>query len=192
MNFLCSDCGKNSVPDWELQLSSLKAAINLENENENMEIIEEEKEEWMFMSELNLQELSTDTEYNSTLAPEGYWHNVSEHFDDVDLLSVTSWLNTQKNKNEPSWHISSRVIDISSFSSDQLLAYHIILNHFNSSNELPLHLLVKGIAGSGKAINVLKEKCQVLAYTGKASFNVKGVTLHSFLKLPIGSKRLLN
>ena len=196
MNFLCSDCGKNSVPDWELQLSSLKAAINLENENENMEIIEEEKEEWMFMSELNLQELSTDTEYNSTLAPEGYWHNVSEHFDDVDLLSVTSWLNTQKNKNEPSWHISSRVIDISSFSSDQLLAYHIILNHFNSSNELPLHLLVKGIAGSGKSYvidavrNVLKEKCQVLAYTGKASFNVKGVTLHSFLKLPIGSKRL--
>ena len=30
----------------------------------------------------------------------------------------------------------------------------------------------------------------MLAYTGKASFNVNGVTLHSFLKLPIGSKRL--
>ena len=30
----------------------------------------------------------------------------------------------------------------------------------------------------------------MLAYTGKASFNVNGITLHSFLKLPIGSKRL--
>lgn len=146
------------------------------------EIIEEEKEEWMFMSELNIQELGTSTEYNSVLAPEGYWHNVSEHFDDVDLLSVTSWFNTQKNRNEPSWQISSRVIDISSFSSDQLLAYHIILKHFNSSTELPLHLLIKGIAGSGKSYvidavrNVLKRKCQVLAYTGKASYNVSGVT----------------
>ena len=76
------------------------------------------------------------------------------------------------------------------------MAYRIILKHFNSSNELPLHLLIKGNAGSGKSYvidavrNVLKEKCQVLAYTGKASFNVNGVTLHSFLKLPIGSKRL--
>ena len=196
MNFLCSVHGKNSVPDWELKLSALKASINLENENEDTEIIEEEKEEWMLMSELNLQELGTGTEYNSVLAPEGYWHNVSDLFEDVDLLSVTSWLNTQKNKNEPSWQMSSRVIDISSFSSDQLLAYHIILKHFNSSNELPLHLLIKGIAGSGKSYvidavrNVLKEKCQVLAYTGKASFNVSGITLHSFLKLPIGSKRL--
>jgi len=115
------------------------------------EITEEEKEEWMFMSKLNIQELDTSTEYNSVLAPEGYWHNVREHFEDVDLLSVTSWLNTQKNRNKPSWQISSRVIHISSFISDQLSAYHIILNHFNSSNELPLHLLIKGIAGSGKS-----------------------------------------
>ena len=66
---MCSDRGKNSIPDWELKLSALKAAINLENENKEAEIIEEEKEEWMFMSELNLQELGTSTEYNSVLAP---------------------------------------------------------------------------------------------------------------------------
>ena len=76
----------------------LKASINLENENKDTEINEQKKEEWMFMSELNLQELGTSTEYNSVLAPEGYWHNVSEHFEDVDLHSVTSWLNTQKKK----------------------------------------------------------------------------------------------
>ena len=107
------------------------------------------------------------------------------------LRMLIYFLNTQKNRNEPSWQISSKVIDISSFSSNQLLAYHIILKHFNSSNELPLHLLIKGIAGSGKSYvidavkNVVNKKSQVLAYTGKASFNVNGVTLHYFLKLPV-------
>jgi len=65
MNFLVSDRGRNSVPNWELKLTALKAAINLENENGDTEIIEEEKEEWMFMSELNMQELGTSTEHNS-------------------------------------------------------------------------------------------------------------------------------
>ena len=48
-----------------------------------------------------------------------------------------------------------------------------------------------GVAGTGKSylIDSLRNLLQVLAYTGKASFNVNGVTLHSLLKLPIGSKR---
>lgn len=92
--------------------------------------------------------------------------------------------------------MSSRVIDISSFSENQSLAYKIEFNHFNIGDEKPIHLLIKGIAGSGKSYvidairNLLKEKCQVLAYTGKASYMVNGITLHSFLKLPIGTKRL--
>lgn len=56
--------------------------------------------------------------------------------------------------------------------------------------------LVKGIAGSGKSYvidalrNLLQTNCRVLAYTGKAASNVSGITLHSLLKLPIGTKRL--
>ena len=109
---------------------------------------------------------------------------------------MASWLNNQKTLNSPQWKMSSKIIDISSFSENQILAYNIILNHFNSVDENPMHLLIKGIAGSGKSYvidairNLLKEKCQVLAYTGKASYNVNGLTLHSFLKLPIGTKRL--
>ena len=68
MNFLCSDRGKSSVPGWDLKLTALKASINLENETEEMEIIQEEKEEWMFMSELNLQELGSTTECNSVVS----------------------------------------------------------------------------------------------------------------------------
>lgn len=56
--------------------------------------------------------------------------------------------------------------------------------------------LVKGITGSGKSYvidalrNLLQTNFQVLAYTGKAACNVNGITLHSLLKLPIGTKRL--
>ena len=34
--------------------------------------------------------------------------------------------------------------------------------------------------------NYLKERSIVTATTGKGSFNINGVTIHSFLKLPIG------
>ena len=52
------------------------------------------------------------------------------------------------------------------------------------------------VAGTGKSYlidelrNSLQTKCKILAHTGKVSFSVNGVTLHSLLKLPIGSKRL--
>ena len=88
-----------------------------------------------------------------------------------------------------------RSIDISTFSENQRKAYNIVYNHFKTRNQKPLFLLIKGIAGSGKRYvinalrNLLKMECRVLAYTGKASFNVNGITLHSLFKLPIGSKR---
>ena len=36
--------------------------------------------------------------------------------------------------------------------------------------------------------NCLQKKCVVTATTGKASFNIKGITIHSLLKLPIRTK----
>lgn len=78
----------------------------------------------------------------------------------------------------------------------QRAAYDIGFNHFSSvEQQNPLRLLIMGIAGTGKSYvidsirNLLQTKCRVLAYTGKASFNVNEVTLHSLLKLPLGTKR---
>ena len=192
MNFLCSNNGKAVVPDWEIKLQTLKASIKLEIDNfktENDE--EEEKEEWMLMSELNIQNITNDAQ-SFVLAPKGYWHNVTECFDEEQLNSVVSWLANKKSLNDPQWQMPTRIVDISSFSTNQRLAYNIVCDHFNRSDKEPILLLIKGIAGSGKSYlidairNVLQTKCKVLAYTGKASFNVNGVTLHSFLKLPIG------
>ena len=55
-------------------------------------------------------------------------------------------------------------------------------------------LIVFGLAGTGKSYlinafrNLLQGKCTVTATTGEAAYNIKGVTVHSLLKVPIGSQ----
>ena len=52
-------------------------------------------------------------------------------------------------------------------------------------------LTITGIAGTGKSylINAirskLQSKCEVTATTGKAAYNIQGVTIHSLLKQPV-------
>ena len=57
---------------------------------------------------------------------------------------------------------------------------------------MPNHT-VNDVAGTGKTylINairnlILQSKCAVTATTRKAKYNIRGITLHSLLKLPIG------
>jgi ATP-dependent DNA helicase PIF1 len=78
----------------------------------------------------------------------------------------------------------------------QQLAYNIVKTHFEdeSLEKEPLCLIIIGEAGTGKSYlinairNLLQSKCAVTATTGKASFNIRGVTIHSLLKLPIGTR----
>lgn len=104
-------------------------------------------------------------------------------------------INREKNKSSPNSLCSTRIVDTSTFSEMQQVAYDIVFNHFSNSLQKPLRPLIMGVAGTGKSYvicflrNLLQTKCRALAYTGKASFNDHGVTLHSFLNLPLGSKR---
>ena len=102
-------------------------------------------------------------------------------------------------KNKKDSHVNNEqyeVVDINSFSEMQGLAYNIVNAHFNniSSDKEPLCLIIIGVAGTGKSYlinairNLLQNRCAVTATTGKAAFNIKGVTIHSLLKLPIGSR----
>ena len=69
-------------------------------------------------------------------------------------------------------------------------------SHFDvtSSDGEPLCLIINGAAGTGKSYlinairNLLQSKCAVTATTGKSAYNIRGVTVHSLLKLPIGSR----
>jgi hypothetical protein len=55
-------------------------------------------------------------------------------------------------------------------------------------------MIINGVAGTGKSYLIaavrqtLKDKCVITATTGKASFNISGVTIHSLLKLPVNYK----
>ena len=63
-----------------------------------------------------------------------------------------------------------------------------------SSPKDPLLLIVVGVAGTGKSYlmnairNLLGTSCAVTATTGKGAFNINGCTIHSLLKLPVGSR----
>ena len=76
-----------------------------------------------------------------------------------------------------------------------MLAYNIVRNHTNTPlPRPPLLLIINGFAGTGKSYlinalrNLLQQTCAVTATTGKASFNINGVTIHSLLNLPVGPR----
>ncbi|KAK3746522.1 hypothetical protein QZH41_016735 [Actinostola sp. cb2023] len=78
----------------------------------------------------------------------------------------------------------------------QKLAYNIVNNHSDDTSveKDPVCLIIIGVAGTGKSYlinalrNLLQNRCAVSATTGKASYNIKGVTIHSLLKLPVGPR----
>ena len=195
--FLLTDTAKSLVPDWETKMQDVNNYICITPLNEDS--FEEdyntksEREEWMLMAELTIQ--TTDTCEKSTPVPHAYWHQVYQYFTNDEINAMPTWINREKNKNSAHHSCETRIIDTSTFSRMQQVAYQIVSNHFASGEQNPLRFLIMGVAGTGKSYlidslrNLLQEKCKVLAYTGKASFNVNGVTLHSLLKLPIGSKR---
>ena len=88
------------------------------------------------------------------------------------------------------------VVDVDSFSEMQKLAYDIVKSNCDDTSfeKQKLCLIINGVAGTGKSYlinavrNLLQSKCAVTATTGKAVYNIRGITVHSLLKLPIGSR----
>ena len=54
-----------------------------------------------------------------------------------------------------------------------------------------MHLIINGDARTGKSCLIyalcthLKDKCKVTATKGKAAYAINGITIHSFLRLPV-------
>jgi len=133
-------------------------------------------------------EQTSQTEYD--------WHLDKLQYSEQQIGEMPAWIKIKRNQFESIEHEDYDVVDINSFSEMQKLTYDIVCRHFeNTSEKEPLLLIIIGVAGTGKSYlingirNLLQRKCAVTATTGKASFNIRAITIHSLLKLPIGPKR---
>ena len=117
------------------------------------------------------------------------WHLDIQHYSEQQIGEMATWIKTKKEQYSNNSNEEYNFIGIDSFSDMQRLAYNIVIKHFE-----PLCLIVIGVAGTGKSYlinalrNHLQRKCVITGTTGKASFNIRGITIYSLLKLPIGSK----
>ena len=173
------------------QIDKLQAVIqSQEPEDEPSEEQETSREEWMILSDLN-------TPFdNSEQTPESTydWHFDRANYSERQIQEMPTWIKT--NKEEYTIDEQYEVVDINSFSEMQKIAYDIKSHFDDTSTEAePLCLMIiNGVAGTGKSYlinairNLLQSKCAVTATTGKAAYDIRGVTVHSLLKLPIGSR----
>ena len=133
---------------------------------------------------------------NSEQTPESTydWHQDRAQYSEQQIHEIPAWIKNKKDNHINNEHYEA--VDINSFSEMQGLAYNIVDTHLSnvSCDKEPLCLIVIGVAGTGKSYlinalcNLLQNKYAVTATTGKAAFNVQGITIHSLLKLPVGSQ----
>ena len=115
------------------------------------------------------------------------WHCDAVKYTDQQIGEMPSWITAKKENYLAKEQTFS--INTESFSDEQRLAYEIVTTH--SVQEKPLQLIVNGEAGTGKSYliyalcSLLKDKCKVTATTGKAAYAINGITIHSFLRLPV-------
>ena len=149
--FLQTDYAKKHVPDWRGKLKDIQS-IGDNEQTQNYVESEQQREEWMVLADF----IQSANSNNFDALSENDWHSCSYPYTPQQLLQMSAWINSTKQHyktQHPNFNI-----DISTFSSMQLLAYSIVKDHFENPNpQSPLHLLINGFAGTGKSylINAL-------------------------------------
>ncbi|MEO0686410.1 MAG: hypothetical protein AAFY76_15565, partial [Cyanobacteria bacterium J06649_11] len=202
MTFLQTDYARDCVRDYSFELDNLQNILCQEDNDEEASLIEsdagEEREEWMILSAL------ADTTQNEVrddmnILNQDYWFDQTVQYSFEELSDMRNWINSRKSlfiieSNENS---SDEFQNINKLNFQQRKVFDMIKNHYQSVHSDQLLILVTGKARSGKSFlidrikNSLGVKCQGSAMFGIAAFNVKGKTLHYFLKLPIRGKKNL-
>jgi ATP-dependent DNA helicase PIF1 len=185
--FLNLPYAKQRVPNWE---EKLHAALDCVVQPVDDPVPNEDsyQEDWMIIANLHNSKINDGCQtVDQTLHD---WSLDRQNYSEVQMSEMPQWSETKKKDNAPlTNHYVS--VDITCFSERQNLAYQIILNHASKKGKEPLLLIVTGEAGTGKSYlinavqNYLKDKCAVTATTGKAAYNINGITIHSLLKLPV-------
>lgn len=190
--FLQTDYAQQRVPDWHGKLEDLEYYFE-EEQIEDFDEPPQPREEWMILADLTLMSNTNDFD-NSVNSLDNNWHMTTYSYSPQQLSEMSSWINSKKQLHV-NVQLQNSDVDVSTFSDMQSLAYNIVRDHFVSPfPKSPLLLIINGFAGTGKSYlinalrNLLQQSCAVTATTGKASFNINGVTNHSLLNLPVGSK----
>ena len=192
--FLQTQYAKQHVPDWHEKLQTLENLSENDTDCENISQQLPQREEWMHLADLIPGSFVNTTE--ETLQPDcnNYnWQNDKCKYEHHIIGEMSSWVKSKKDTFSVA--LPQQNIDISTFSDMQAHAYNMINAHSEqASPKDPLLLIVNGVAGTGKSylINAIRSllgtSCAVTATTGKASYNINGCTIHSLLKLPVGSR----
>ena len=179
--------GQTHVPDW---FDKLQIVIQSQQEPAEYQIGADEantREEWMILSDLHTPFAHSNEISQST----NNWEQ--DQYNQQQIDEMPTWI---KRKKDYVINEQYEVVDINSFSEVQALVYSIVNSHCNDicCEKEPIRLIVIGVAGTGKSYlinaihNLLQCRCVITATTGKAGFNIEGVTIHSLLKLPIASQ----
>lgn len=146
-----------------------------------------DKEDWMIISNF----YNSNNTFDANDSNSFDWHLGRHNYSSQQIGEMPNWIRANKSNSEHSLPHVNYNIDIASFSARQELAYNLVLNHHNDHSNDTLLLIINGDAGTGKSylINAIRshlgKSCIICATTGKAAFNMNGVTVHSLLSLPV-------
>ena len=196
--FLQTPYAKTNVPDW---FDKLQSVIQNQEEPENQLVdaqsentqSENAREEWMIISDLNAP-FDDHSQINSESTH--CWHSDRSNYSEQQIGEMPTWIKNMKESINQALPENYQNVNLATLSEMQALAYNIVQSHYNDlpPNKEPLALIIIGQGGTGKSYlikaihTLLRAKCAVTATTGKAAFNINGVTVHSLLKLPVGSR----
>ena len=194
ISFLQTQYAKDNVPDWYEKLQTLQ---NLSENDTDPEYISHQfpqREEWMHLADLIPGSFVNTTEQTAQ-HDDNYcdWQIDKYKYPQHIIGKMPSWLKSQKDTFSVALPLQN--IDTANFSDMQANAYNIVKAHSEQHfPKDPLLMIVNGVAGTGKSYlinairNLLRTSCAVTATTGKAAYNINGCTIHSLLKLPVGSR----
>ena len=189
LQFLNTSVANDYVPDWGTHLQNVLDNVVQDDDNANSSSEyehENPQEEWMILS--NYHKLQGTHQYPEKSCD---WHVDSTMYTVQQIASMTKWITNEKSDHTAT--ARDYQVNTMTCSKKQQLAYDSILNHNSKTmakEQLLLIIIGEGATGKSFLINAirsyLKDSCMVTATTGKAAFNINGITIHSFLKLPVG------
>ena len=147
--------------------------------------------DWMQMANFSaINEEDTDINCVQRELPWDMWEQ--PNINELHRLNATSYIQDYVRSKRLKTPIEK--IDMTRLNSEQLLAYNIVIEHFESTTKKALRMILHGIAGTGKSfvLKALKYKLQdaifLTAPTGKAAAVINGTTTYTTLALPIEYK----